>query len=177
MRPAALDHGYGPTTKLIFALIRVLSERARQDAAKMTFYRPDFYGKLAKTFIQDAMRGTSAWSVGDHELIAAYISRVNESRFCVGAHSATTALANKDKERVMSALPDLDNAAIGRSLRQTLRMLGTLTRDGRVRTTGMHLLLGPAFRLSRFSRCSLWPSLSMSPSGFLILGSSIEIWR
>jgi AhpD family alkylhydroperoxidase len=125
----------------MFALIRVLSGRAMPDAAKITFYRPDFYGKLAKTFIHDAMRGTSAWSVGDRELMAAYISKVNESRFCVGAHSATAALAYKDEERVMSALADLDNAPIGRSLRQTLRMLGTLTRDGRVRTTDMQLVL------------------------------------
>ena len=36
-----------------------------------------------------AMPGPSAWSVGDRELMAAYVSTVNESAFCVGAQTAT----------------------------------------------------------------------------------------
>jgi len=111
------------------------------DAAKITFYRPDFYGKLAKTFIHDAMCGSSAWSVGDRELMAAYISKVNASSFCVGAHSATAALAYADEGRVLSVLADLDDAPIGRPLRETLRMLGTLTRDGCVSTADMQAAL------------------------------------
>ncbi|MGD0605764.1 MAG: hypothetical protein ABSA53_19480 [Streptosporangiaceae bacterium] len=39
------------------------------------------------------MRGPSAWSVADRELTAAYVSKVNESAFCVAAHTATAGQA------------------------------------------------------------------------------------
>ena len=87
MRLDILNRGYGPGTKLLFALIRLFSGHPVPDAAKLVFYRPDFYGARAKEFTHEAMRGPSAWSVGDRELMAAYVSKVNESAFCVGAHT------------------------------------------------------------------------------------------
>ena len=68
-----------PRTKLLFALIRLFSRHPVPDAAKLVFYRPDFYGDRAKEFTHEAMRGPSAWSVGDRELMAAYVSKVNGS--------------------------------------------------------------------------------------------------
>jgi hypothetical protein len=38
--------------------------------------------------IQDAMRGPSAWSVGDRELMAALIAKTNECEWCTKAHTA-----------------------------------------------------------------------------------------
>jgi AhpD family alkylhydroperoxidase len=141
MRPAVLVGGYRPTTKMLFALVRVFSGRPLPDAAKLTFYRPDFYGKFAKTFTHEAMRGPSVWSVGDRELMAAYVSKINDCPFCVGAHTATAAGAYQDHERVTLALADVDTAPIEAPLRETLRMLGTLTRDGRVSATVMRSVL------------------------------------
>jgi AhpD family alkylhydroperoxidase len=100
------------------------------DAARITFYRPDFYGTHAKNFTHEAMRGRSTWSVGDRELMAAYVSKVNDSPFCVGAHTATAAGAYQDRERVAAVLADLDSARIDEGLRATLGMLGKLTREG-----------------------------------------------
>ena len=94
------------------------------DAAKITFYRPDFYGTHMKKFTQEAMRGSSPWSVGDRELMAAYVSKINDSPFCVGAHAATAARAYQDRERVAAVLADLDSAPIQEGLRATLGMLG-----------------------------------------------------
>jgi AhpD family alkylhydroperoxidase len=128
MRPTILDRGYRPTTKMLFALIRLFSGHPLPDAAKLTFYRPDFYGRLAKTVTHEAMRGPSAWSVGERELMAAYVSKVNECRFCVGAHTATAGRAYQ-------------NPALVAPLRETLRMLGTLTRDGDVSATVMGKVL------------------------------------
>ena len=88
MRPGVLEHGYGVGPKLLFRLIR-RSPVATPDAARITFYRPDFYGSHMKKFTQQAMRGRSTWSVGDRELMAAYVSKVNDCPFCVGAHTAT----------------------------------------------------------------------------------------
>ena len=92
MRPDILNHGYRPGTKLLFKAIRVFSGQPLPDAAKLVFYRPDFYGTRAKAFTHAAMRGPSEWAVADRELMAAYVSKVNDSAFCVGAHTATSAI-------------------------------------------------------------------------------------
>ena len=132
MRLDVLDHGYGRGTKLLFAIIRLFSGHPVPDAAKLTFYRPDFYGALAKEFTHEAMRGPSAWSVGDRELMAAYVSAVNESAFCIDAHTATARQAYRDGPLVAAVLADVESARVAEPLRATLRMLGTLTREGTV---------------------------------------------
>jgi uncharacterized peroxidase-related enzyme len=130
MRLDVLNRGYSPGTKLLFAVIRLMSGRPLPDAAKLVFYRPDFYGSLAKEFTHQAMRGPSAWSVGDRELMAAYVSQVNGSAFCVGAHTATARQAYQDGPKVAAVLADLESAPIEEPLRATLRMLGKLAREG-----------------------------------------------
>jgi uncharacterized peroxidase-related enzyme len=132
MRLDVLNHGYRPGTKLLFALIRMFSRQPVPDAAKLVFYRPDFYGNAAKEFTHEAMRGPSAWSVGDRELMAAYVSKVNGTAFCIGAHTATAGQAYQDRPRVAAVLADLESAPIPEPLRVTLRMLGKLTREGKV---------------------------------------------
>ncbi|TDO58865.1 AhpD family alkylhydroperoxidase [Kribbella sp. VKM Ac-2571] len=127
-----LNHGYRPGTKLMFALVRLFSGQPLPDAAKLTFYRSDFYGNPAKEFTHEALRGPSDWSVGDRELMAAYVSKLNQSAFCVGAHTATASLAYQDGPRVAAILDDLESAPIDEPLQATLRMLGKLIRDGRV---------------------------------------------
>lgn len=74
------------------------------------------------------MRGPSSWSVGDRELMAAYISRINECTFCVKAHSAVASSAYRDSDGIEKALADAKTAPIGPPLRATLEMLGKLTR-------------------------------------------------
>jgi uncharacterized peroxidase-related enzyme len=130
VRPRVLDHGYGLGPKLLFRLIRLVSRHPLPDAAKITFYRPDFYGTHAKKFTHEAMRGRSTWSVGDRELMAAYVSKVNDSPFCIGAHTATATQAYQDRERVAAVLADLDSAPLDERLRATLGMLGELTSEG-----------------------------------------------
>jgi AhpD family alkylhydroperoxidase len=130
VRPPVLGHGYGVGRKVLFRLIRLVSGQPVPDAARITFYRPDFYGTHMKKFTQEAMRGRSTWSVGDRELMAAYVSDVNDSPFCVGAHTATAARAYQDRERVTAVLADLDSAPITEGLRATLGLLGKLTRLG-----------------------------------------------
>ena len=141
MRLDILNRGYGPGTRLLFALIRLLSRHPVPDAAKLVFYRPDFYGSGAKEFTQEAMRGPSAWLVADRELMAAYVSLANESAFCVGAHSATARQAYQDGPKVAAVLSDLESAPVEDGLRATLRMLGKLTREGKVGAGDMRQVL------------------------------------
>ncbi|WP_228001646.1 carboxymuconolactone decarboxylase family protein [Nocardia australiensis] len=141
MRLDILNHGYRPGTKALFALIRMFSRQSLPDAAKLVFYRPDFYGAPAKKFTHEAMRGPSAWSVADRELMAAFVSKVNACAFCVGAHTATSAQAYQDDAKVRAVLADLESAPIDDGLRATLRMLGTLLRQGTVSVEDMRTVL------------------------------------
>jgi uncharacterized peroxidase-related enzyme len=141
MRPDILNRGYSPATKLLFAAIRIFSGHPVPDAGKLVFYRPGFYGARAKNFTHEAMRGPSAWSVGDRELMAAYVSTVNASAFCIGAHTATAGQAFQDPAKVQATLTDLDSAPVDDGLRATLKMLGTLTRESTVTATDMQDVL------------------------------------
>lgn len=141
MRLDILNHGYRPGTKLLFAVIRLVSGHPMPDAARLVFYRPDFYGARAKVFTHEAMRGPSAWSIGDRELMAAYVSKVNESAFCISAHTATAGQAYQDGPRVAAVLADLESPPVEEPLRATLRMLGRLTRDGKVDAQDMREVL------------------------------------
>jgi uncharacterized peroxidase-related enzyme len=141
MRLDVLNRGYRPGIKLLFALIQLFSRQPVPDAAKLVFYRPDFYGSRAKEFTHEAMRGPSAWSVADRELMAAYVSTVNESAFCIAAHSATARQAYQDGPKVAAVLADLESAPVEDGLRATLRMLGKLTREGKVDADDMRQVL------------------------------------
>jgi len=129
MRLEILNNGYRFGTKLLFSVIKFFSGYPLPDAAKLVFYRPEFYGNAAKQFTQRAMRGSSAWSVGDREMMAAYISRQNECPFCIKAHSAVASGAYNDRAKVDEVLADLEKATITPSLHATLVMLGKLTRE------------------------------------------------
>jgi AhpD family alkylhydroperoxidase len=139
VRLAILDHGHGIRTKAMFVLIRIFSGHPVVDAVKLAFYRPSFYRGGGLT--QEAMRGRSEWSVADRELMAAYVSKVNETQFCIAAHTDTSSLAYNDGARVSAALADLETAPLSEPLRATLRMLGKLTRENSVDADDMRGVL------------------------------------
>jgi AhpD family alkylhydroperoxidase len=141
VRLEILNRGYRPATRLLFAVIRLFSGHPVPDAARLVFYRPDFYGDRAKAFTHEAMRGPSEWSVAERELMAAYVSTVIGSAFCVGAHTATARQAYRDGPLVEAVLSDVEAAPIGEPLRATLRMLGRLTADGEVGADEMRRVL------------------------------------
>ena len=130
MRLEILDRGHRLHTKAILALIRVFSGHPVVDAVKLAFYRPEFYGGGPLT--HEAMRGQSEWSIGDRELMAAYVSKANRCPFCVSAHSATSSLWYRDEVKVDATLADLETAPIDEPLRATLRMLGKLTQQNSI---------------------------------------------
>jgi hypothetical protein len=81
MRLDVLDHGQSLGTKALFVLIRVMSKYPAPDVLRLLKYRPDFFGAPMGAVFQEALRGPSEWSVGDRELMAAYISKTNECEF------------------------------------------------------------------------------------------------
>lgn len=130
MRLSILDRGHSMRTKALFGVIRLFSGHPVVDAVRLARYRPDFYRSGALT--QEAMRGTSAWSIADRELMAAVVSKANGTDFCVMAHSATAELAYQDAAKVSATLEHLDTAPLDEPLRATLQMLRRLTIENRL---------------------------------------------
>ena len=139
MRLAILDRGHRLGTKLLFAIVRAVSRQPVLDVIKLVKYRPDFY--RAQTLTHEAMRGPSTWSVGDRELMAAFVSKMNACAFCIGAHTATASLAYHDEAKVAAVLSDLETAPIEEPLRATLRLLGKLTGEHAVTADDMRAVL------------------------------------
>ena len=123
----------------MFALIRVFSGHPVLDAVKLAMYRPSFY--RAGGLTHEAMRGQSEWSIADRELMAAYVSKINETEFCIAAHTATSSLAYNDRAKVSATLADLDTAPVTEPLRATLRMLGKLTRENNIDADDIRMVL------------------------------------
>jgi AhpD family alkylhydroperoxidase len=141
MRLAILDRGHGFGTKVLFALIRVISRQPVLDVIKLVKYRPDFYGRPMQRVTHEAMRGPSAWSVGDRELMAAFVAKLNQCEWCTKAHIAVATGAYGDETKVSSVLADLETAAIEEPLRATLRMLRKLTLEHSVDADDMRAVL------------------------------------
>jgi len=141
MRLGILDRGHSFGTKALFALIRTVSRQPVLDVIKLVKYRPDFYGEPMGVITQDAMRGPSTWSVGDRELMAAFVAKVNQCEFCTKAHSAVAQGAYRDGKNVSAVLSDLDSASVEEPLRATLLMLGKLTREHAVDINDMRAVL------------------------------------
>ena len=141
MRLNILNNGYKTGTKILFSIIKAVSRYPLPDAAKIIFYRPEFYGNPAKKFTQRAMRGPSEWSVGDRELMATYISSLNQCSFCIKAHSAVAEQAYKDRTKVDKALANPNDASIGEPLRATLSLLGKVTRENSINTDDIRVVM------------------------------------
>jgi uncharacterized peroxidase-related enzyme len=141
MRLAILDNGHSLGTKALFAFIAAASRQPVLDAVKVVKYRADFYGGPMSTVTQEAMRGPSAWSVGDRELMAALVAKTNDCEWCVKAHTAVAERAYGNAAKVSAVLRDLDTAAIEEPLRATLQMLRKLTRDHSVDADDMRAAL------------------------------------
>jgi hypothetical protein len=81
MRLDVLDRGHKVATKALFVLIHVMSRHRAPDVVKTLKYRPEFFGAPMSDVFQEVMRGPSAWSIADRELMAAYVSKINACEF------------------------------------------------------------------------------------------------
>jgi uncharacterized peroxidase-related enzyme len=141
MRLEILDSGHGLGTKALFAFIRAVSRQPTPEPLKLIAYRADFFGNAMKQVTHEAMRGPSAWSVGDRELMAAVVSKGNACQYCIEAHSAVSTKAYQDGAKVAAALADLETAPLEGPLKATLRMLRKLVTEGAVTADDMRALL------------------------------------
>ena len=141
MRLRILDNGHSFGTKALFAVIRTVSRQPVLDVIKLVKYRADFYGDPMSKVTQEAVRGPSSWSIGDRELMAAFVAKTNHCQFCIKAYSAVAKEFYGDGNKVSAVLSDVSTAAIEEPLRATLLMLGKLTREHGVDAEDMRAVL------------------------------------
>ena len=78
---------------------------------------------------------------GHHRAVVRRRRVAVECVFCIGAHTATARQAYQDGPKVAAVLADLESAPVEDGLRATLRMLGKLTREGKVGAEDMRQVL------------------------------------
>jgi uncharacterized peroxidase-related enzyme len=74
------------------------------------------------------LRGPSPLSVAERELLAAYVSGLNDCSYCHGVHTATAEAFGLEPGVLEAALADLDRAPVPERMKPVLRYAGTLTR-------------------------------------------------
>jgi uncharacterized peroxidase-related enzyme len=141
MRLAILDNGHKIGTKILFAIIRFISRQPVPEVLKVISYRAEFFGTHMKKVTHEAMRGPSAWSIGDRELMAAFVSKMNGCDYCIKAHTAVSARAYGNEALVSAALADVETAEMDERLRALLLMLRKLAREHTVDADDMRTLL------------------------------------
>ncbi|MFL6142153.1 MAG: carboxymuconolactone decarboxylase family protein [Labedaea sp.] len=126
MRLPEVERGKGLRNRALIRIISMTLGARLPDAARVAFYHKDFVGSALGAWTQQAMRGPSAWSVAERELMAAMVATWNSCPFCVGAHRAI-AVRGMDNAVADACLADYHTAPISDPLRATLAVLETMT--------------------------------------------------
>ena len=127
MRLHEVERGDGLFWRLFIRFISLMSGMRLPDAARAVFYHKAFFGDPMSLWTHAAMRGESAWTVGERELLAAMTAKWNTCSFCIGAHGAIAAQV-LGKPLVKTALDDFQQAQLPTKLQSTLTFLEILTR-------------------------------------------------
>jgi uncharacterized peroxidase-related enzyme len=100
-------------------------------------FRPET-GKPLSELAEILLRAPHSLTAGERELIAAYVSGLNECRFCCSAHSAfAAAQLDTGMTLVDQVRADLDTAPVSDKLRALLRIAAAVTQDGRKVTAAL----------------------------------------
>jgi uncharacterized peroxidase-related enzyme len=125
MKLAKVESGDSLVSKLKLGAMRLqLGERA-PDIARVLLYRPELFGAPISKYAQRLLRDASEWTVGERELIAAYVSHCNECRYCYGAHRAVAERA-LGSVVVDAVFKEISTAPISPQLRETLAFVRKL---------------------------------------------------
>ena len=81
MRLRAVERGDSLATRLKFGIMRLMSGFRAPDVVRTLAYRREFFGAPHRRHTQAVMRGPSSWTVGERELFAAFVSRLNRCHF------------------------------------------------------------------------------------------------
>lgn len=81
MRLRNVERGDSLASRAMYAVIRVMSGFRAPDVVRTLGYHSHLFGKPHRAHTQAVMRGPSEWSIGERELFAAFVSRLNQCHF------------------------------------------------------------------------------------------------
>lgn len=97
-------------------------------------YRPDT-GQHLYELAQTLLRGESPLSAAERELIAAFVSHLNNCTFCYSSHAAAARYLFQDQAQLVDfVLDDFESAAISSKLKLLLRIAACVQKDARTVT-------------------------------------------
>jgi hypothetical protein len=80
MRLGVVDHGHRPLQKAQLAIIRALVGQVPGPILVMSYQR-NLFGKFFAACLQAGMRKMTAWTVGEVEIFAAFVSKQNHCTY------------------------------------------------------------------------------------------------
>ena len=80
MRLRKVHEGHKLPDKAMLGVIRLMMGHA-PGVVRTLRYRKEYFGRPFSELTQQVMRGPSAWSVGEREIFAAFVSRLNQCVF------------------------------------------------------------------------------------------------
>jgi hypothetical protein len=80
MRLQRVHRGHGLADRIKLTAMRIFVGHA-PGVVRTLLYRKEFFGRPFTALTQQVMRGPSGWSVGEREIFAAYVSRLNQCVF------------------------------------------------------------------------------------------------
>jgi hypothetical protein len=80
MRLHKVHTGHRLRDKVMLGIMRLVMGHA-PGVVRTLMYRKEFFGRPWTELTQQVMRGPSPWSVGEREIFAAYVSRLNQCVF------------------------------------------------------------------------------------------------
>jgi hypothetical protein len=69
------------SSRLLYMVVRAMSGFRAPDVVRTLRYRRHLFGTPHSAHTHAVMRGPSEWSVGERELFAAFVSRLNRCEF------------------------------------------------------------------------------------------------
>jgi hypothetical protein len=81
VRLANVERGDRWSSRGLFMFVRLVSGYRVPDVVRTLRYHQSQFGRPHSTHTHAVMRGPSAWSVGERELFAAFVSALNHCHF------------------------------------------------------------------------------------------------
>lgn len=99
-------------------------------------FRPETARPL-NDLVEVLLRGPSTLTGGERELIATYVSYLNDCHYCQSIHGAIAAAhLNGDEDLVRRVKADFQHANVSEKLKALLVIAGEVQRDGKLVTAG-----------------------------------------
>jgi len=130
-----VERGHDWSGKFKMIAIGAASLTRPPDVLRLLLYRPELFGKPFSKYVDTLLRGDSAWSVGERELFAAFVSQLNHCAFCTGAHRAVAARA-LGEDVVAAAMNDWRTAPLRSEARGAMGFLEKLITEPTALTHG-----------------------------------------